>query len=68
LILELGLYLLTKNKKAINQVPALNGYIIELVGSAGDWRNMYIWLANESGEKDSDAISLEFNKSFTLMY
>ena len=67
-ILELGKFLRTKGNIALNQIPAVNGYIIKLVGSPDDWRNLYIWLANEKGEKDSDAISLEFNQNFTLIY
>ena len=68
IILELGTYLYSNGTKVLNQLPAVNGYIIELIESADNWKNLFIWLANENGEKDSDCISLEFNKNFTLVY
>ncbi len=67
-ILELGLYVKNNGKNIINQTPAENGYIIELVGSYLDWRNLLIWIANEKGQKDSDYIMVEFDKNFPLMY
>lgn len=68
IILELGTYLYTNGTKALNQVPATNGYVIELVGSDDKWKNLLIWIADKDGEKDSDFISLEFNKNFPIVY
>lgn len=67
-ILELGTYLYSNGTKVLNQVPAVNGYVIEFVGSPANWKNLFIWLSNENGERDSDLISLEFNKYFTIVY
>ncbi len=52
IILELGLFLRINGNKSINQIPAINGYVIELVGTPDDWRNLFIWLADENGGKD----------------
>ncbi len=67
-ILELGLYLKNNGHNVLNQEPAVNGYIIELVSSNQRWQNLIIWLANEKGQKNSDYIMMEFDRNFPMMY
>ena len=54
--------LMVKNRKAINQVEANNGYILEIVTANKSYTTFYIWIASENGKRDSDDIIIEIKQ------
>lgn len=51
--------LIVNNKKAIDQVEADYGYILEIVRENKGNTLFYVWIANRSGQRDSDDIIID---------
>ena len=47
------------NQKAIDQVKAGFGYIVEYVQSPKEGTAFYVWIANETGERNSDDLLIQ---------
>lgn len=56
-VIDFGLYLKLNHSDVIDQVPAINGYILEV-----NEKTLNIWIASETGTPASDEIEIIYNE------
>jgi len=54
-IVDFGKNITVNGKSLYNQVPSVNGYVVEIVKNNGQ-NELLVSIANERGEKDSDEL------------
>lgn len=56
-VIDFGLYLKLNHADVIDQVPAINGYVVEV-----NEKTLNIWIASETGTPSSDEIEIMYNE------